>query len=313
MPTAINSRACKKYEAGTGLVDCELFFGEPSSFFLVRRGWTLNANTTTLDKEYIINAIQSGTFIPFQATRAFTENTPDPTRQDYSGGERRTIRNGNPDYTFEFDNGVGFHAAAYSYNGGSFDLINVDRSGNLQLQRSIDNTTLKGFRISDLNTRTYRQRSGDTAAGTMVEIQLADVEAFNKQMALISVETLGVNVNDEVRGVVSVNMKVVSADVSDGTVVVDVTAVNNNQTGIRALTVDQFDLFNVTSNALVAITSVDESLTIAGRYTITPTAMPAAGQVIKVQTDGFNVGQAARISGSAQLYKGESANFTVTA
>lgn len=305
MPTAINSVECKKFVKGTGLVSCEPFFGQPTSIFLTAPGWSLpTATTASFDKEYIVQQIQGGVFIPFLNTVSFTENTPDPTRQEYTGGKRRTIRNGNPDYMFEFDNGVGFHTAAYSYNGGKFGAILFDEVGNAQLIASIDLATLYAIGLSDVNTRTYRQQSGDTASATMLEVQVESPEVFNRQMVIIPVEQIGVNVNNEVFGVVSVKINIVTASVANG-IVVDVTAANNPKFGIRNLVMGSFQVANLTDDVTSSVSAAVESTSVPGRYTLTVTATPpGAGDSIQVMTYQYNADQSVRIPQTNQLYRG---------
>lgn len=313
MPTAINAVNCKKFVLGTGLVDCEPFFGQPTSALLVKKSWQLAVDDSdTFDLDYIVARVQDGTFVPFLSAKGFTENTPDPTRQDYPQGQRRTIRNGNPDYTFEFDNGLGFHKASYSYNGSSWNVILFDQVGNAMLQSNVAGTILTGFSASDINTRTYRQAAGDTAAATMLEIQLANPEEFNRQMTLINVADINANINTELRGVISVNINIVSASAASG-VVVDVTSVNNSIYGIEALLLGNFEMHNITDDVVSNISTAVASGTVAGRYTLTPTTPPSNGDVIQVATKGYSLGNATLLVGSTQLYKGISTEFTATA
>lgn len=314
MPTLINAANCKKFVLGTGLVDCEPFFGQPTTAMLVKKSWQLPVDdSATFDLDYIVARVQDGTFVPFLSAKGFTENTPDPTRQDYPQGQRRTIRNGNPDYMFEYDNGLGFHKAAYSYNSSSWNVILFDQVGNAQLQSNVAGTILTGFAASDINTRTYRQASGDTAAGTMLEIQLASPEEFNRQMTLVAVADIGANINSELRGVVSVNINIVSASVASG-IVVDVTSINNTAFGIEALLLGNFEVYNVTDDVITNASAAVASTTILGRYTITSAATaPAATDEIRVQTKGYSLGNATLLAGSTQLYKGQSGVFEMTA
>lgn len=313
MPTLINAVNCKKYVAGLGLIDCEPFFGEPKSVFVTPPSWSVPVSTT-IDLDYIVTQVQNGVFIPFLNAVQFTENTGDPTRQDYTGGNRRTVRNANPDYTFEFDNGISWHTAAYSYNGYKGRVILVDKAGNIKLQRNVAGDTLTGFLADDINTRTYRQASGDTSAGTMLDIHLDNPEEFNRQMVMISRDTLGTNINSELNGVINVKIAVVSASVAND-IVVDITAVANSSFGIEGLLLGNLEMLNVTTGVVSNISVATPSTTIIGRYTLEPTIAPTATDEIKVRTKNYGLNQATLIvdSSPAQLYKGESAEFTVTA
>lgn len=314
MPTLINAVNCKKFVLGTGLVDCEPFFGTPTSVMLVKPNWSLPVDdSATFDLDYIVARVQDGTFVPFLKSKGFTENTPEPTRQDYPQGQRRTTRNGLPDYTFEYDNGLGFHKAGYSYNGSNWNVIIFDEAGNAQLQSNVAGTAVMGFSASDINTRTYRQRNGETAAATMIDIQLASAEEFNRQMVMIGVEQINANINSELRGVVSVKPVIVSASVANG-IVVDVLSVNNTTFGIEALLLGNFEIYNVTDNVVTNVSAAVASTSIPGRYTLTSAAVaPGATDVIRVQTKGYSLGNATLLAGSTQLYKGQSDVFTMVA
>lgn len=318
MPTNINAVNCKKFVLGTGLVDCEPFFGTPTSVILVKPNWSLPVDDTAVfDLDYIVARVQDGTFVPFLASKGFTENTPDPTRQDYPQGQRRTIRNGLPDYAFDYDNGLGFHKAAYSYNASNWKVILFDEKGNAQLATNYAGTAITGFSASDINTRTYKQRNGDAAASTMLEIQLASTEEFNTQMAMVGVDTINGNVTTELRGVISVFPAsvpaIISASVANG-IVVDVRSANNTSFGIEALLLGNFEIFNVTENVVTNVTTATASTTIPGRYTLVSAATaPAATDVIRVQTKGYSLGNATLLAGSTQLYRGQSGVFTMVA
>lgn len=313
MPTQINAVNCKKFIKGTGLISCEPFFGEITSAFLTSKSWKLSLDDAEdFDLDYVISKVQDGTFIPLLQKEEFTENTGEPTRKDFSGGKRRTIRNANPDYTLEFDNGIAYHGNVYTLNDGSWNVFFVDNSGNVQIQRNVAGTAIMGFDADDVNVRTYRQQQGDNSAGTLVDIHLADPEAFNRQMVMISRDEINANLNSEVLGVVSVEMTVVSATATS--VVVDVKASNNTKYGIEALEATNFEIYNGTDDAVATVSTATASTTVLGRYTLStfsPTL--ATSDVIQVQNKGYSLGQSTLIADTAQLYKGQSPEFTVTA
>lgn len=313
MPTAINAVNCKKYEAGLGLIDCEPFFGEPRAVIVTPPNWSLPV-TETFDLDYIVEQVQNGVFVPFLNAVQFTENTGDSTKQDYTGGNRRTVRNANPDYTFEYNNGIAWHAAAYSYNGYKGRVIFIDKAGNMQLQRNVAGTQIMGFLADDINTRTYRQAAGDTSAGTMLDVHLDNPEEFNRQMVMVSRDTLGTNINSELNGIISVKVVVNSASVLNG-VVVDITAIANSSFGIEALLVGNLEMLNVTTGVVSAITTATPSTSVIGRYTLVPTTAPVAGNTVVVRTKNFGLNQATLLvdSSPAQLYKGTSAPFSPVA
>lgn len=310
MPTLLNAVNCKKYELGTGLVDCEPFFQEPKAFIITPMSWSMPV-TETFDLDYVVSKIQDGTFVPFLNAVQFTENTAEPTRQDYTGGNRRTNRNGNPDYTFEYDNGTGFHAAAYSYNGYKGRVIIIDQAGTVQLQRNAASTVITGFYADDIWTRTYRQQAGDTRPATMIDVHLGNTEEFNRQMTLISSDTIGSNLNSDIYGVISVSIGIVTASVGNG-LTVDVKSVNNTTFGVQGLDLNVFEIYNVTTNTVSTPIQAIESTTVAGRYKLAD-GLATAGQNIIVRTKSFALGYAGKPDDSNLLYRGQSTATVVTA
>lgn len=318
MPATITNGAnCKKFVLGTGMVDCEIRPSQPISVIRVPNNWSfdLTNNGAGFNLEYAIGQTASGIFAPFLNTIEFTNNTPETTTQDYQDGGTAVVRNGKPTYMMSFNNGLGFHKAAYQYNGyGTNSVLLIDSVGNVWGQINDAGTVLRGFPTNMFNTATYQPKAGDTNAATNISFQIKDEDAFNRNLVLISREDIGANLNNELLGVVSVNIEVRSADVSDGTVVIKVTGVNNPKFGIQALnSVGAWDLVNVTANTISAISNVAASTTEAGVYTLTPTTMPTVGQVIQIQTKQFGLGEAYRVSPSAQLYRGISPEKTTVA
>lgn len=309
----INAVSCNKAVFGTGLVPCELRLKDFKSFIIVPKSWSLNLATDTFDGDYVISQIQNGTFVPFLNTVEFLNNTPDPTTKEYQGGITAVIRNGKPQYSFEYDNGIGFHKAAYGYNSfQSYNVVLVDSAGTVAVAESADGLSVTGFALSMLNTRTYVPQVGDETAKTLIEFQIANEEQFNKRMALIPVDQSGVDINSEVMGVVGVNITGASS-VANGTQMI-VTAGNNSIFGIQALAASNVRARNTVTNTVMPITSIAEG-TIPGNYAVTFTTPPIAGVKFVFETYDATATPptATALVGNNQLYRGVSKEITVVA
>lgn len=132
--TVVNGQNCKKVVLGTGTVDCEIKLSQPYSIIRVPNNWSFDVTSSGagFNLEYAIQQTQGGVFAPFLKTLEFTDNTADPTTEEFQGGATAVIRNGKPTYQMRFNNGIGFHKAAYSYNGfGTNSVILVDKAGNV--------------------------------------------------------------------------------------------------------------------------------------------------------------------------------------
>jgi len=309
----INAVSCNKALFGTGLVPCELRLKDFKSFLIVPKSWSLNLLTGTFDKDYVVAQIQNGTFVPFLNTVEFLNNTPDPTTKEYQGGITAVIRNGKPQYSFEYDNGIGFHKAAYGYNSfQTYNVIIVDSAGTVAVAESADGLSVTGFALSMLNTRTYVPQVGDETAKTLIEFQISNEEQFNKRMALIPVDQSGVDINSELMGVVGVNIKG-TASVANG-FIVDVTAVNNTIFGIEALDENSFRIRNTITNTVLAIDTVVAGAT-PGNYKIETTTAPTLASTYVVETFDATATPptATALVGESQLYRGVSAPMIAVA
>lgn len=309
MATPINALVCTKQLIGTGLLPCEIKFQQPKTILRVTNDWTFDPATETFNLAYVISKIQDGTFTPFKNTLEFVENTPEPTRKEYQGGATATIRNGKPSHSYEYDNGIGFHAAAYSYNGfRQSSVILIDKAGNVGLQRNVAGTQIKAFATNDFNTRTYMMASGDETAKTIVEYQIDSEEAYNTRFTVITAKTIGADLNEEIDGIRSVTIEG-TAEAGDP-IAVTVMGVNNTIYGVEGLTAANFRLRNADTNAVLAITSIAAGAT-PGAYTITPTVATTAGLKVIVETYDDDANVATALVGDSTLYKGESEVITV--
>lgn len=311
MATQINALNCKKVKLGTGLIPCEIRFRQPKTILRTDPSWSFDPATETFNLAYVVSKIQDGTFTPFKNTIEFTENTADPTTQEYQGGDTFLVRNGKPTYAFAYDNGVGFHKAAYSYNGNRQNsVILVDKVGNVGVLSNVAGTKLSAHLTNMFNTRTMTMEAGDTSARTTLEFQIANEEAFNSRFTVISVDEIGADLNEEIDGIISVNIEGTAA--AGDPIEITVMGENNSIYGIEGLTASNFRVRNAVTNAVVTLTSVTAGAT-PGAYTLTPTTPTVAAQKLIVETYDDDADVAVALVGDTVLYKGESPEITVSA
>lgn len=311
MPTRIDYQLCNKNNGGTALIPCAIRMARAKSFLFVTPDWSFDIETDTFDGDYVREQIALGKFTPFLNTVSFTDNTPETTYKDYDDGARGVIRNGLPEYSFEFDNGAAWHAIVSGYS--SFQaggVIIVDKAGNIWLQKSMDGSKLFAFSVNYLNVPTERAATGDETTGTMLQFQIANEIAWNRNRTVITAEQAQININDEVRGILDVTFDPVSNSVANG-FVVDIKAKGNTAYGIEALDATDLRLINNTTDAVINITSVTPVAGIAGRYSISPT--PSATTVVRIETYDQGTGSMVAIVGDLLMYKGVSDPITITA
>lgn len=310
MPTIGNALNCRKFTRGTGLTSCEIRLRQPKSVLRVVDGsWTFDPATEEFNRDYVISKIQDGTFVPFLNTVEFTNNTGERTSKDYQDGGRRTIRNAKPDYMLEWDNGIGFHKSAYSLNGQDGSVIMIDKVGNVFMDASVSGDMWYGFETTDFNTDTYMPEAGDETPKTLVSFMIADEESFNRNMVVITVDEVGSNLNREIKGIIDATIAGTSTTTAAN---FTVNAINNSTFGIEGLDQDNFRAVNVTDNAVVTFSAVSAGAT-PGSYVGTYTAPQGAGDKITIELYDTVAAEPVALIEPNRLYRGVSAEITVTA
>lgn len=309
----INGITCNKATPGTGMPDCYLTQGMYKSAYLVTDPtWELILATDTYDQDYVIEKIMDGTFHPLLQSDDWTRNTPDPTRQDYTGGISRTVRNGKPMGMFMFNNGPLWHANVSQFNGRSdLRMILIDNAGTQRLQKSVDGLKITAIPLSDFNVATYVEQVGDTNASTNIEYQIADEVAYNTRPALLPVSQTGFDGNTEVKGIIDTTITG-SGDISDGKITINVKSVINPDFGARGLTATDFRVVNNANNTEVTITSVVPNPLVPGEYAINATLTGITSVTVSTYDADLDV-IVARVGTSTQLFRGENTNITIAA
>jgi len=313
----INTLLCNKDFLGTGLNPCEFIQKkEWYSFIKVPSGWSLSISELEgLTKAEVIALVQQTTFDLFYNATAFTDNTADPTNEDFSSGISLTVRNGLPMLQFEFRHGIAFQSAASSKNtsmqGG---VILIDRDNNIYGTWNNDETEFSGFTLSMFNTQTYRPTTGDTGARTLIDMQLANEVEINRRMAVITADSLGFNIVKDIKPIVSTYVVINSASVANG-INVTINGLGNRGYGMPGITVDNIRVVDMTDNTVESIDTVSTGIEV-GNYTITFDPDLTLGHQVKVvlwDATATPPVATALLADDVTLLKGESKPFTVTA
>jgi len=308
----INAINCDKDTLELGIVSCEQYLTEFKTPILIRKGWRmLRTAFEALDAEGFVALVQSGDWQPVLGSKQFTNNTPDVTTQEYTGGVLSVVRNGKPQYQFDYDNGIGFHKALYSKNGfNKFDIGIVDDSGTLILALTPDGLYVTGLTAGMVNAATFTPRTGDTDSMTGFSFQLTNEQQFNRRMVTYNIDQSEVDFND----LPAVTGTTITGTATAAGIVINVRSATNVSYGIEALTAANFRVYNPVTNAAITIATV-VPLVAEGTYRITTTPVLTTGTPVVVQlwdataTPPVNVA----LVGDNQLYKGISDLITVTA
>lgn len=311
MATNINTLLCNKQVLGTGLVDCVIRKDKITSILKTKPGWTFDPATETFNAAYVISKIQDGTFAPFMNTLDFTNNTPESNVKEYGDHSKAVVNNGKPEFRYEFDNGIYWHAAAASYSGfRNGGVIEIDRQGTVWVKRNVAGTLLSAYDTNYFNVPTFTPVVGDETAKTFIEYQIRNEVAWTEQMTAITKAEIGADLNDEIAGFIGVS--ITGTATAGDPILVQVKALSNIGFGIEGLTAANFRIRNAATNAVLAITSVAAGAT-PGAYSITPTVSLVEDVTLIVETYDDDADVATALVAPNQLYRGESAVITVAA
>ena len=307
----IGALDCKKNNYNVGTVSCEIFLKEFKTPILIKKGWRATvAAFQAFTEDDIVELIQTGVWIPLVGSKQFTNNTPDPTTEEYTGGIINVIRNGLPQYQWDFDKGVNFHRSLYGLNGSNnFDVAIVDKGGNLVFALSPDGLSVSGFDAGMTNTRTFMPPTGDTSSMTSFEIQLTNEDQFNRRLEVMTAENAPTDFNN-LWAIVGVVLNIINTPAVGGTSLnVQVRSIGNRTYGVNSLDVTNFRLVNTTTNALVTPSAVTAQ-TGDGNYTLTVAALTAGTYELRLYDLTLTV-FVARPDDTIQLYAGSSKPFTI--
>lgn len=298
---------CTTARLNIGMADCQVIEGLLTGFYRVKKGWSIDLSTVTVNKVWIDEQIQLGIIEPFVGCFEAIAETPDATTEESQSGIMSVVRQGKPMITATFKKNKAYQKAAFSSNSQDvYDYILVYESN--VLEGSITGTTFKGFDGGMFNTDGYKMNNGSSSSSTVIKIQLKDSYEFNVTSTFLS--GLDFNVNTGVNGIIDIVM-VGRGDASDGKLYVKPTWLHNEQFPIEGLAAANFAAYlNGVANTLTG-TAVWNAST--KEYALTPTTAPAtSGQSWVIQTNNATLSNPVAVAGG-KFYKGTTAAFTVSA
>jgi hypothetical protein len=282
---------CTTSRYGSGLEACQAIEGLPNGVILVPKGWSLNKATDTFNKAYVQEQCQLGNFIPLVGCFEMISETPDATTQESQSGLMEVVRQGKPNFTATYKQGLAFQKIAYSYNSyQQYDTLITYETGYIKCAESADG---------------YSENNGTTSASTILKFQVIDPLEYNLYVNLLT--DLDFNPTSEIFGITDVNI-VGRADASDNKVYVKPTWKWNDLFTITGLAAANFTLtVNGVVNAIVGAITYNAT---TKEYTITPTATLVAADVVTVTlTDGaINTAKVGN-----KLYSGTTGNVVTVA
>lgn len=305
---SINQRDCITNRKNLGIPDCIVEVGIPKGFVIVPKGWSLNLTSGTFDLAYVNDQIQQGNFVPVLGAVEFTNNTPEPTTEEYQGGIMSVVRNGLPQFAFKFiKGGWKFASALYSYNSQqAFDILLVFANG--AIAGATNGTSITGFDLGMLNTGTYMFTDGSVSGNVMVTMQLIDADQYNLNVAILTPDVLDFKPNTDLFPITDVILTA-RADASNAKVYFKAKFAMNTATTLGGIAIANLkSIVNGATDTITALSLTYDSVT--DEYSYTPTAVLVATDTVTVQLyDTANAVATAKIG--MKFYKGTS-NEAVT-
>lgn len=295
---------CTTSRLNIGMDSCQVIEGLLTGFYRVKKGYTIDLATVTMNKVWIDEQIQLGLIEPFVGCFDAIAETPDPTTEESQSGITSVVRQGKPTITATFKKGKAYQKASFSSNSNDvYDYFLVYDSN--VIEGALNGTILKGFDGGMFNTNGYIMNNGANSASTVIKFQLKDSYEFNVQSTFIT--DFDFNVNTGVNGIIDLVM-VGRADVSDGKIYVKPTWLHNAQFATEGMaTANFYATLNGVADTLTG-TAVYNSTT--KEYALTPTtALSTSSQSWVVRTNKASLSDNPVADVGGKFYKGVTAAF----
>lgn len=173
---------------GSGTKGCKLDPSNIASLLLLPAGVAI---TEKLTRESILEMQKAGKLVVLPNTYDVEwANEENVVSESPSRGTQSLVREGKYNLTAQFDNGMQFQKVLASIAGQNrWDVLLVDDADNIWGTEGA-NGSFRGFRSSMVAHNPYNFRSGAEGAKTALQIQFARPREFNKNVAVITAETL---------------------------------------------------------------------------------------------------------------------------
>lgn len=293
----IDSKNCETAKLGTGLPACLAGLGQPKGVILTSLGWSEDVGTT-IDKAYVIQKIQEKVFIPFINATGFEQTTPEATTQEFQDGTILKVRDGKPQYSFNYVEQVAFQKVATAYDSHKqYKAILVFDNDVMFLANN--GTKVSGFSLGMFSVGTYLFNTGSESGYTPIMMQLLDKKQFDNG----SVLDPQFDLTNEVHGIIDTT--ITGTATAGGDVVAEIKAAANKSFDILGLTVNNFRLIVNGSAEVATAVSFDD---VANAYDITPTSTLVATDTVIVELYDSTVSASVAKVGD-QLYQGKSSEI----
>ncbi len=282
LATIVNSVNCSASEVlGTGTKNCKQDIKRVTTLGLLERGLKFD-EARSLELAYIQELQQKGQLIILQGVVEMTDNTAEDTIITRAGSGEKIVGGQNPyEYTVMFDNGLNFHKALTSLSSHrQYDLIMWDSKGDAIFTQTKAGE-YKGFTLGMFQNGKYSMSNGADANAQTVSYQLINRLEFDERVSWVTSDNLDYNAQEDLDGVNDVVFTIPATVAGTSVVFTAKTKADNHQVSLSGLA--KTDLVYTVDGVVTTITTLTESTTEAGKYTLTVPSF-TSGKVLKLQT-----------------------------
>jgi hypothetical protein len=269
---------------GTGTDDCDLgTLGDLIGGAITTKDVKFNIATDVFLTAYKENVKKKKVF-PLIGLYNFEQSTPDNEMATSSIGIKFEIREGKVELSLTFNKSHCAHKAIFTKK--AFKKWNIILFFNNHVvgAKSLNGQFFKGFDCGMLSVGTFKVQQGTDPQMTKVTMQLTQegTTEWNQRMTAVSNEEVNAELNS-LDGVIETDILFASTNLTAGTsIVVDVKSQCNGSAKSGLTDSNNWTLAG-TQAAATAVSTVVESLTIPGRYTVTLTVAVAAGDTVQLR------------------------------
>lgn len=278
----VNSVNCSASEVlGTGLKNCKQDIKRVTTLGLLERGLKFD-EARSLELAYIQELQQKGQLIILQGVVELTDNTAEDTIITRAGSGEKIVAGKNPyEYAVMFDNGLNFHKALTSLSSHrQYDLIMFDSKGDAIFTQTKAGE-FKGFTLGMFENGKYTMSNGTDASAQTVTFQMVNRLEFDERVSWITADNLDYNAQEDLDGVNDVVFTMTAPTAGTSIVFTAKTLADNHQVSLSGLL--KTDLLYTVDGVTTTITTLTESTTEAGKYTLTVPAF-TTGKVLTLKT-----------------------------
>lgn len=303
-----NKVDCGVNVLGTGteaINSCQPFLEAVSALWFFKKRFAVDS-AEEFDLAYIQALQQEKKLFVVNGVLELTPNKEENPKETDELGKMAVIRKGLYSYTAKFRNGLENVKALNSLvSAGALDVAFVDNKGNI-LGTASSTSSLKGFstELVDFNGVTIGNNSARMSQELM--FQLSDPSELEENNYFVSAKELDFRA-DKVDGVNDVIISVTTPANLATTIVFDA-KLKNGRVGLSGLALA--DLLVTENGVEITPSAIAESATVAGRYTLTVSAL-ATNDVVTVAL--FDTGNKTAIIFEGSVLQSNTASATVIA